>query len=269
MTAIISNPETADSKTADSKTQRKRANHVIAWPLLPDEYVLPDDPVENEAQPRLAAALTNALANLPHLVDSALVVSNFALCASVDGRIICKAPDWMYISPVEPVDHIRRSYTPHTEGDIPQIVMEFLSESDCGEYSVQSGRKLGKWHFYEQIVQIPTYVIFDPASADLEVYTLKNGLYTKEAATDERFFLADLDLWIGVWEGTRDGYAGYWLRWWTPAGEMVPWPEERAKEAETQAKEAEAQAKEAEARAQTAEAENARLLAKLKAAGLE
>lgn len=33
----------------------------ISWTLLPTDYVLPDDPVENIQQPFLAAALTEAL----------------------------------------------------------------------------------------------------------------------------------------------------------------------------------------------------------------
>ena len=253
MTATVPNPQ----------KPQKVGGHVIEWIELPADFVLPDDPVENEAQPLLAAALTDALGQVPSLMESALVVSNFALCASVDGRMICKAPDWMYVSPVEPSATIRRSYTPHIKGPVPQVVMEFLSESDCGEYSMQSGRKIGKWYFYERIIKVPTYVIFDPASGELEAHALSDGRYErKELSADGRYFIADLGLWVGVWEGTRDSYTGFWLRWWTADGELVLWSEEWAKEAE-------AQAKEAEAWAQMAEAENAKLLAKLKAAGLE
>ena len=222
MTATVPKPQKHQSQ-AHQKAHQKRRNHVIEWIELPADFVLPDDPVENEAQPLLAAALTDALGQVPPLMESALVVSNFALCASVDDRMVCKAPDWMYVAPVEHSEGICRSYTPHIKGPVPQVVMEFLSESDCGEYSVQSGKKIGKWHFYEQIIEVPTYVIFDPASGELEVHALKN--------------------------------TGYWLRWWTAEGELVLWSEERAQEAE--------------ARAKAAEVENARLLAKLKAVGLE
>ncbi|MGB7250930.1 MAG: hypothetical protein WBC73_18485 [Phormidesmis sp.] len=135
MTATV--PNATANSLADTTSRP-----VITWPILPDDFVLPDAPVENEAQPLLAAALTQALANQTELTEDALIVSNFALCASVDGRIICKAPDWMYVAPVSPADRIRRSYTPHTEGVIPPVVMEFLSESDCGEYSIQLKLKL-------------------------------------------------------------------------------------------------------------------------------
>ena len=35
----------------------------VTWDSLPDTYVLPDDPVENIQQPRLAAGLLDALGN--------------------------------------------------------------------------------------------------------------------------------------------------------------------------------------------------------------
>ena len=279
MTAIVS------STTADP---------VIAWPLLPDEYVLPDDPVENEAQPRLAAALTNALNTEGTHIKDALMVSNFALCASIDGWLTCKAPDWMYVAPIVPVVGIRRSYTPHTEGAIPLVVMEFLSESDCGEYSSRRLRPVGKWYYYEQIIKVPTYIIFDPASAELEVYRLEAGEYVRTSPDEQgRYEIDGLgDLRLGVWEGiwVNELDRGYWLRWWTAEGKMLPWSVEAARQAQSEAKEAqseakeakskaevaenkaevaESKAKEAEKRAKKAEAEKAALLAKLKAAGLD
>ncbi|WP_313890691.1 MULTISPECIES: hypothetical protein [Planktothricoides] len=74
----------------------------ITWPLLPDDFLLPDDPVENTDQPLIAAALRELLLDQPELIEDALVVSNFALCAGMGDRIISKAPDWMYLKPVEP-----------------------------------------------------------------------------------------------------------------------------------------------------------------------
>ena len=267
---------------------------VIAWPLLPDNYVLPDDPVENEAQPRLAAALTNTLNYQGALAERALIVSNFALCSSIDGWLTCKAPDWMYVAPVDRAFGIRRSYTPHTEGPVPQIVMEFLSESDCGEYSTRKTRPFGKWYYYEQIIRIPTYVIFDPASGDLEVYRLEADSYERVSANGQnRYPLEALDgLCLGVWEGIRCNELdrGFWLRLWTTEGQLLPWSEEaareaeskaqkaeiealkaqsKAQEAESKAQEAESKAQEAERRAEKAEAEKAALLAKLKAAGID
>ena len=258
------------------------ASPTITWPLLPDDFDLPDDPVENETQPLLAAALTQSFASLPELAKDALIVSDFALCAGINGRTVCKAPDWMYIAPVQPADYIRRSYTPHTQGVVPPIVMEFLSESDCGEYSMQMARpgkaehKTGKWHFYERIIEVPRYVIFDPVSAELEVYALRNNRYERETADAQgRYLIPGLDLYLGIWEGTHEIRTGVWLRWWTIDGDLVLWQEERAQQAESKAQEAESKAQEAKAEAQEAKAEAEKerrekevLLAKLRAAGL-
>ncbi len=262
MTAMIPNPPSS-SQSANSPSA------IITWPLLPDDFVLPDDPVENEAQPLLAAALTQALASLPEVTQNALIVSNFALCAGINGRIICKAPDWMYIAPVQPSARIRRSYTPHTQGAVPQVVMDFLSESDCGEYSMKSGQQIGKWHFYERVIEVPRYVIFDPDSSELEVYALKSNRYELETADEQGLYLIPgINLRLGVWEGTHEIRTGPWLRWWTIDGNLVPWLEDKVQQAEDKVRRAEAEAKQARAEAEQERQEKAMLLAKLRAAGL-
>jgi hypothetical protein len=99
-------------------TQTPVSQLTISYPLLPEDFIFPDDPVENTDQPLLAAALRQPLTAFPALMQDALVVSNFALCAAIEGRIICKAPDFLYVRPVQPwqSSQIRRSYTPNTEG---------------------------------------------------------------------------------------------------------------------------------------------------------
>ena len=201
----------------------------ISWPLLPDDFLLPDDPVDNDEQYPLAGALMQALAVLPHLLQDALMVTNFALCASVDGRTICKAPDWMYVQPVKPwhSPEPRRSYTPHTQGAVPTVVMEFLSETDGGEYSMESEPKIGKWFFYQNIIQVPIYVICEPASQKLEVYQLEASIYRKQKPDrTERYWIPGLDLFLGFWQGSRGLRNGLWLRWWSAKGELLRWPEE-------------------------------------------
>ena len=203
----------------------------ITWPVLPDDFILPDDPVENTEHPLLADALRQALT--PELSKDALITTNFALCAGINNRIIVKAPDWMYLRPVDPWPHPypRRSYTPHTEGPIPLIVMEFLSETygDESEYSMEFQSRIGQWYFYEQVVKVPIYVIFQPQTARLELYALESQRYQIQTPSAEgRYWIPGLKLFLGIWSGTRDNRTGDWLRWWNIAGEMLPWPEERA-----------------------------------------
>ncbi|MGJ3252508.1 MAG: Uma2 family endonuclease [Elainellaceae cyanobacterium] len=244
-------------------SQSVLSSHQITWSALPDDFPLPDDPVENEDHPPLANALTQSLSAVPALLHDALITSNFSLCAGIDGRTICKAPDWMYVKPVEPKSKPRRSYTPHAEGPIPLIVMEFLCETDGGEYSMESGQKIGKWFFYERVIQAPYYVIFAPASGELEVYHLEEKLYQKQTPdAHNQYWIDYLDLSLGIWDGQRDTRTGRWLRWWNVDGIMLPLPEERARQAENRAQEAEAAL---EQERQEKEA----LLEKLRAAGLE
>ena len=56
----------------------------IRWEKLPDDFVLPDDPVDNIAQPALAAALTDALATAGRLPAKTLTTTNCGICATVN-----------------------------------------------------------------------------------------------------------------------------------------------------------------------------------------
>jgi Putative restriction endonuclease len=227
----------------------------ITWPLLPDDFILPDDPVENIEHPLIANGLRQSVVDSPELIQDALIVSNFALCAAVDDRTICKAPDWMYVRPVQPWPHNypRRSYTPHTEGTVPFVVMEFLSATYGDEYSVEHTEEIGKWFFYEQVIKVPRYVIFRPHTGRIEVYALESGRYDNQNPDEnERYLIPGLDLFLGVWEGTREGRTGYWLRWWNAEGELLLWPEERA---ENERQRAEAESQRAEAESQRADRE--------------
>ncbi len=243
----------------------------ITWPRLPDDYILPDDPVENTDHPLLATALRLSFSNLPDKQQNALIVSNFALCAAINNRMICKAPDWMYVQPVEPWNHPypRRSYTPHTEGPIPTLVMEFLSETYGEEYSVESQQRIGKWLFYEQIIRVPTYVIFQPDTPHLELYRLESGRYQLQPPDETgRYWVPGLDLFLGIWQGSRDNRTGAWLRWWNSEGNLLLWPEE-ALEQERQRLDAERQRAETERqRAEAAEERAQRLAEQLRQLGI-
>ncbi|MBU6229184.1 MAG: Uma2 family endonuclease [Cyanobacteria bacterium REEB459] len=205
----------------------------VTWQALPDEFLLPDDPVENLQQPALAAALSDALNQAGRVPAEALMGTNFALVATVNGKTIVKAPDWFYIPFAHPIDAqvIRRSYTPYLQGDGVAVVMEFLSETEGGELSVRSTVPYGKLYFYEQILQVPVYVTFDPYVPSLEVRCLDQGRYQLQTSDAHgRFWLPPLDLGLGIWSGTYQQLTGHWLRWWDGAGELLPWSSEQAEQ---------------------------------------
>jgi Uma2 family endonuclease len=205
----------------------------VTWEALPTDFLLPDDPVENIQQPPLAAALTDALGAAGRIQPEMLIGSNFGLVATVNKKIVVKAPDWLYVPQVHPVAEgtIRRSYTPNLEGASVAVVMEFLSEAEGGELSVRSTPPYGKLHFYERILQVPTYVTYDPYEPSLEVRCLQNGRYILlDADVQGRVWIPELDLFLGIWLGERLGQTMNWLRWWDGVGNLLLWSAEQVEQ---------------------------------------
>jgi hypothetical protein len=203
---------------------RQRPELVIAWEKPPADFVLDDTPVENTGQPLIAGALRESLELTGQILPENLIASNFGLCAKIGNDLTLKAPDWLYVATVKQPGLSRQSYTPSLEGDVPSIVMEFLSATDGGEYSIRQIPPVGKWFFYEQVLRVPTYVVFEPDWGLLEVYRLTNGRYELEQPTVEgRHWCEALRLFLGTWRGKKEERDGYWLRWWDAAGELLPW----------------------------------------------
>ena len=205
----------------------------VTWQKLPEDFVLPDEPVESTLQPLLAAALRESLELAGLILESMLIASNFGLCANVNDKIIVKAPDWVYVASVHPIPlgEIRRSYTPHIEGENPEIVMEFISATEGTEYSINPHYPYGKWYFYEQILKVPVYVIFHPKTGLLEVYRLENGGYKiqnpdQNSDQNQLFWIDSLGLFLGIWVGKKAEQHGQWLRWWDRSRNLLLWGSE-------------------------------------------
>jgi Uma2 family endonuclease len=234
------------------------ANYEITWEKLPDDFVLDDEPVDNINQPSLAAALTESLEIAGKLPANSLITTNYGLCATVNQKIVVKAPDWAYIPSIQVQrQEVKRSYTPQLQGAIPVIVMEFLSDTEGGEYSIKPTYPPGKWFFYEQILGVPNYIIFEPDAGELEVYQLdeQRRYQLQSPDANNRYWITQMGLSLGVWQGIRENRTGYWLRWWDEQGELLLWGSESVNQ-ERQEKEI------AQQRAE-------RLAAQLRAAGIE
>ncbi len=150
----------------------------ITWELLPEDFFLDDEIVDNLSTPPIAAALTESLELAGRLPSTALVTTNYGICATVNDKIVVKAPDWAYVPQINVArEEVKRSYTPNLQGDIPVVVMEFLSDAEGTEYSSKRTYPPGKWFYYEQILQIPNYIIFEPQSGCLEVHQLDESGY--------------------------------------------------------------------------------------------
>ncbi|MBE9017333.1 hypothetical protein C7Y66_26865 [Chroococcidiopsis sp. CCALA 051] len=207
-------------------------NYEITWEKLPDDFVLDDEPVDNINQPSLAAALTESLELAGKIPADALTTTNYGICAAVNQKFVVKAPDWAYIPAIRvPREEVKRSYTPQLQGEVPVIVMEFLSDTEGGEYSIKPTYPPGKWFFYEQVLRVPHYVIFKPDTGEIEVYQPEDGRYQiRTPDENNRYWIAQMGLFLGVWQGTRENRAGYWLRWWDENGQLLLWGVERTRQ---------------------------------------
>jgi Uma2 family endonuclease len=246
-------------------TPSQRQEPLVTWEKLPEDFVLRDEPVENIQQPPLAAALTDALGAANRIQPEMLIASNFGLVATINQKTVVKAPDWFYVPRVLPVASgvIRRSYTPNLEGEPVAVVMEFLSETDAGEYSLRPTYPYGKWYFYERILLAPTYVIFDPYALTLEVRRLQDGQYVlQEPSTEGRYWIPELELFLGIWHGTRLGLTIHWLRWWDSSGNLLLWSAEQVEQKRQRAETAIAQT-------QAERQRNELLVAKLRELGID
>jgi Uma2 family endonuclease len=200
----------------------------VTWEKLPDDFELDDEPVDNINQPFLAAALTESLELAGKLPANALTPTNYGICATVNGQTVVKAPDWAYVPAIRvPREEVERSYTPNLQGETPVIVIEFISNTEGTEYSNKPTYPPGKWFFYEQILQVPHYLIFEPATGMLEPYHLESGRYQVQTFDqNQRYWVPEMSLFIGIWQGTRENRTGAWLRWWDEAGNLLLWGSE-------------------------------------------
>ena len=258
----------------------------IKWEKLPDDFILPDDPVDNNLQPLLANALRESLELADLVLESMLIATNFGICVTVNEKMVIKAPDWVYIPEVEPLPEgqIRRSYTPKIEGDLPLIALEFISETEGSEYSINPHYPYGKWHFYERILQIPLYGIFHPKTGLLDLYRLVDNKYELQVPdANKRFWIAEINLFLGVWKGKRSLLSTNWLRWWDQSENLLPWGSEiiqqerqRAEEERQRAEQERQRAEQERQRAEQVEAQlqqeqviRQRLSDRLKALGID
>ncbi|MFM6004245.1 MAG: hypothetical protein ACKPA7_11910, partial [Sphaerospermopsis kisseleviana] len=77
-----------------------------------------------------------------------------------------------------------------------------------------------------------------------------------------RHWIESMELFLGTWQGTKEGRTGYWLRWWDQTGNLLPWALELI-EQERQQAEQERQRAEQECQ------EKERLIAYLRSQGVD
>ncbi|EDX71308.1 conserved hypothetical protein [Coleofasciculus chthonoplastes PCC 7420] len=171
-----------------------------------------------------------------------------------------KRPDWFGVVGIPRLYEqrdLRLSYVIWQEEISPFVVVELLSpgteDEDLGQTVQQTGNPPTKWQVYEQILRVPYYVIFSRYTHELSIFRLIEGNYQQVNLTDNRFFMPELGLSLGLWSGRFREINGQWLRWMTPSGELIPTDNEQATVAQQRAIAAQEQAILAQQRAIAAE----------------
>jgi hypothetical protein len=105
-------------------------------------------------------------------------------------------------------------FSPGTEAD------------DLGERTRQPDQPPSKWQVYEQILRVPYYFLFDRYQNHFRGFSLDHGSYEPLEITNQKLWLPELELGLGVWQGTYQGITRNWLRWYDPDDIWVPTPQE-------------------------------------------
>ncbi len=143
-----------------------------------------------------------------------------------------RGPDFFVVLNVEN-DFTRKSWVVWEEnGRYPDVIVELMSPSTAHI------DKKEKKDIYAQIFKTTEYYVYDPFDGDsLQGWRLNNAhIYYEIPVNDQGWLFSEkLGLWLGNWRGTIDRETGMWLRFYDQNGNLVPLPEELAKQAQIQA----------------------------------
>ncbi|NET70105.1 MAG: hypothetical protein F6K62_03395 [Sphaerospermopsis sp. SIO1G2] len=193
-----------------------------------------------------------------------------------------KRPDWYMVLGVinsNQQKNLRLSYVVWQEGIAPFLVVELLSPGtepeDLGRTLREVNKPPTKWQVYEQILRIPYYVVYDRYENNFRGFKLNGTRYESINLSENRFWLEEIEMGLGLWQGSYQNTEGLWLRWYNADG-WLPTLTERAeferKKAESERQRAEFERKKAESerqRAEEAETKAAILAQKLRELGIE
>jgi len=187
-----------------------------------------------------------------------------------------KRPDWFGVVGVRKLykgQDLRLSYVTWQEPANPFVVVELLSpgteDEDLGTRRESAADKPpSKWEVYERILRIPYYVVFSRYTNEFRAFQLVGGHYEPMNLTNGYLLMPEIDLSLGLWQGSFRDIERLWLRWFTLAGEVIPAPTEEAAAATERAMIAEQEATEARQEATEAKRKAEQLAERLRQLGV-
>ncbi|RUS95251.1 hypothetical protein DSM106972_091280 [Dulcicalothrix desertica PCC 7102] len=210
--------------------------------VLPTMYDLPSELLEEPGlpdqfhiwQPRL---LEDTFMPPGYPRDETFVGSDLNLYYDPNHTLWFKRPDWFAVLGIPRLyqqTELRLSYVVWQEGVAPNVVVELLSpgteKEDLGKTLREINKPPTKWEVYEKILRVPYYIIFDRYNDHLRVFQNTAGRYQELSITNSRIWLPELELGIGLWQGTYEGVPRLWLRWYDANCNWILSPKEQAEQ---------------------------------------
>jgi Uma2 family endonuclease len=207
--------------------------------VLPTMYDLPsEDPEEpglpdefHDLQPQLLSA-TLRLTDIAR--DKIFTGTDLNLYYDLNHPLWYKRPDWFAVLNVPRLykgSELRMSYVIWQEDVSPSIIVELISpgteKEDLGETDFSEGAVPTKWEVYEQILQVPYYIVYDRYKDILRAYEWVDGRYQALFIEASRVWLPKLRMGLGLWHGEYEGISRKWLRWLNAEGNWIQTPEEK------------------------------------------
>ena len=169
-----------------------------------------------------------------YLVQQILVARDVKLYYDPQQTSNYKCPNWFAVVGVDRFYEqrdLRKSYQVWQEGINPFVVVELLSpdtEIEDLEPRFTSGNQpMRKWEVYEQILQVPYYILFDSKTNHLRAFQLVDSRYKELKLSDPRIWMNEVQLGLGLWQGIYQGINRRWLRWYDGSLKWILTPEER------------------------------------------
>lgn len=146
-----------------------------------------------------------------------------------------RGPDFFVVLGTE--KRSRKSWVVWEEdGKYPNVIVEILSDS-----TAETDRETKK-EIYQNTFRTPEYFWFNPDTLEFAGFLLVGGVYEPMEPNQEgRLWSRQLGLYLGI-EDTK-------LRFFTSDGELVPTPEEAAKQAQQQVQQVQQQVQQVQRRA--------------------
>ena len=213
---------------------------------FPDEPGLPDE--LHALQPQLLSA---TLRLSSYSAENYFTGMDLNVYYHVRHPLWHKRPDWFLALGVPHLydgHDLRLSYVAWQEEANPFVVVELLSPGteaeDLGQRkgaSRPADQPPSKWEVYEQILRVPYYFLFDRYENRFRGFGLNHSRYQPLDIEQQKIWLPELELGLGVWQGTYQGVTRPWLRCYDFAGKWIPTPEESNQQEHQRAEQAEQQ----------------------------